>query len=54
MPIAGIMTRSSTTVVRELPSGYRVITRGGQQYYQAGNVYYQSRPGGYVVVENPF
>ncbi|WP_035608728.1 hypothetical protein [Haloferula sp. BvORR071] len=42
------------TVIRTLPSGYVVVNRGGQRYYRAGNVYYQARSGGYVVVERPF
>lgn len=42
------------TVVRTLPAGYVVVNRGGQRYYRAGNVYYQSRSGGYVVVHDPF
>lgn len=42
------------TVIRELPRGYKVINRGGQRYYQAGNVYYQSRGEGYIVVRSPY
>lgn len=42
------------TVVKTLPNGYAVVDHGGTRYYRAGNVYYQARSGGYVVVENPF
>lgn len=42
------------TVIRELPRGYKVINRSGQRYYQAGNVYYQSRGDGYIVVRSPY
>lgn len=42
------------TVVRTLPAGYVVVNRGGQRYYRVGDVYYQSRSGGYVVVGSPF
>lgn len=42
------------TVIRELPRGYKVVTRNGQRYYHSGDVYYQSRANGYVVVQNPF
>ena len=46
--------RRDVTVIRELPSGYRVVTHGGQRYYRVGDVYYQSRGSGYVVVRSPF
>lgn len=42
------------TVVRRLPSGYRVVTHHGQRYYLAGDVYYQARGDGYIVVRSPF
>ena len=41
-----------TTVIRTLPSGYVVVNRGGQRYYRVNDVYYQSRSGGYVVVDS--
>jgi hypothetical protein len=41
-------------VITSLPRGYRVVERGGTRYYQSGNVYYQRRGSGYMVVENPF
>ncbi len=52
---------SSTTVttyrpgyeVTTLPYGYRTETYGGTRYYTAGDTYYQSRGGRYVVVESP-
>jgi hypothetical protein len=46
--------RSETTVVRTLPSGARVVTHRGTRYYQSGNVYYQPRGDGYVIVRSPF
>ncbi len=46
--------RRDVTVIRELPRGYKVVTHRGQRYYRAGDVYYQSRGGGYVVVRSPF
>ena len=46
--------RRDVTIIRELPRGYKVVTHRGQRYYRAGNVYYQSRGGGYVVVRSPF
>lgn len=42
------------TVVRELPSGYTVVNHRGQRYYRAGDRYYQSREGGYIIVGSPF
>lgn len=46
--------RREVTVIRELPSGYTVVNHRGQRYYRAGNVYYQSQAGGYIVVRSPF
>ena len=45
---------SEVRVIHTLPSGYVVVNRSGQRYYRVGNVYYQSRSGGYVVVDSPF
>jgi hypothetical protein len=42
------------TVVRRLPGGYRTVTHRGVRYYRAGDVYYQSRGDGYIVVRNPY
>ena len=42
------------TVIRELPSGYTVVNHRGQRYYRAGNRYYQSSAGGYIIVDSPF
>lgn len=42
------------TVIRELPRGYKVVTHGGQRYYQSGSVYYRSQGSGYVIVRSPF
>lgn len=39
--------------VRVLPSGYRSETIDGNRYYNHNGTYYQSRSGGYVVVEAP-
>ena len=50
----GMSGSTGVNVIRELPSGYRVVTHGGNRYYRAGDVYYQQRSGGYVVVANPF
>jgi hypothetical protein len=44
----------NVTVIRELPGGYTVVNHRGQRYYRAGNRYYQSSAGGYVIVESPF
>jgi hypothetical protein len=41
-------------VIRQLPSGYQVVTHRGTRYYRAGNVYYQPRGEGYIVVRSPF
>ncbi|MFT4175212.1 MAG: hypothetical protein QM627_01035 [Luteolibacter sp.] len=39
--------------VRTLPPGYSVQVIGGTRYYYHNNVYYRSRGGRYVVVDNP-
>ncbi len=44
----------SVRTVTRLPDGYRVVTRGGTQYYQAGDQYYRREGGGYVVVSQPY
>ncbi len=43
-----------TSIIRTLPGGYEVVTYRGQRYYRAGNVYYQSRADGYVIVPSPY
>jgi hypothetical protein len=44
----------SVRTVTRLPDGYRVVTRGGNQYYQAGDQYYRREGGAYVVVSQPY
>jgi hypothetical protein len=44
----------NVTIIRELPNGYTVVNHRGQRYYRAGNRYYQSSAGGYIVVGSPF
>lgn len=39
--------------VTYLPRSYRTIYVGGVRYYEYDNVYYQTSPGGYVVVQQP-
>jgi len=46
--------RGNVTVIRQLPNGYTVVNHRGQRYYKAGNSYYQSGSGGYVIVGSPF
>ena len=41
-------------VIRRLPNGYREMSHRGKRYYKSGNVYYQSRGNGYVIVPSPF
>ena len=38
-------------MITRLPPGTRVIEHRGTRYYQSGNVYYQRRGEGYVVVQ---
>lgn len=45
---------TETRVVRTLPKGYKTVTHRGTRYYQSGNVYYQSRGDGYVIVNRPY
>jgi hypothetical protein len=44
----------NVTVIRELPNGYTVVNHRGQRYYRAGDRYYQSSGGGYIIVGSPF
>jgi hypothetical protein len=44
----------NVTVIRELPSGYTVVNHRGQRFYRAGDRYYQSSTGGYIIVDSPF
>ena len=39
--------------VRDLPAGYRIEMIEGTRYYNHNGTYYQSRSGGYVIVETP-
>ena len=41
--------RGGVSVVTQLPAGYRVVKRGGNEYYQSGNIYYRRQGSGYVV-----
>ena len=45
---------TETRVIRTLPNGYKTVTYRGTRYYQSGNVYYQSRGDGYVIVQRPY
>lgn len=45
---------TETRVIRTLPNGYRTVNYRGTRYYQSGNVYYQSRGDGYVIVDRPY
>lgn len=40
-------------VVRALPPGYRSLQIGGGLFFEHGGIYFQTGPGGYVVVERP-
>lgn len=44
----------SVRVVTRLPDGYRVVTRGGTRYYQAGDQYYRRDGDRYVIVSQPY
>ena len=46
--------RREVRVIRTLPGRHVVVNHRGQRYYRVGNVYYQSREGGYVTVSSPF
>ena len=41
------------SIMKPVPPGNKVIVVNGITYYYDGTYYYQSYPGGYVVVENP-
>lgn len=41
-------------VITRLPSGYRVVNHGGNQYYQVGENYYRRQGSGYIVVSRPY
>jgi len=41
-------------VITTLPSGYREISHGGENYYQSGGQYYRRQGSGYLVVNRPF
>lgn len=41
-------------VVTTLPSGYRMVTVGGNRYYSYGDYYYRPHGSGYVVVDSPY
>ena len=43
----------SLPLIRVLPPRHRVVLIGGIVYYVVDDVYYQSVPGGYVIVEKP-
>lgn len=44
----------STTVIRTLPRGHRVVNYNGVRYYQHGESYYQPSGSGYRIVANPY
>lgn len=41
------------SVVTQLPTGYRVVRHGGNEYYQSGEIYYRRQGSGYIVVSRP-
>lgn len=45
---------TNVSVLNSLPSGYRTVSHGGTQYYQAGENYYRRQGTGYVVVNRPY
>jgi hypothetical protein len=45
---------TETRVIRTLPNGYQTVTHRGTRYYRSGNVYYQSRGDGYIIVDSPY
>lgn len=47
------LRRGGVRVVTQLPVGYRVVKRGGSEYYQSGQIYYRRQGRGYVVVSRP-
>jgi len=44
----------TTTMIRTLPRGHRVVTYNGVRFYQSGKSYYQPTSGGYQIVANPY
>jgi len=44
----------TTTMIRTLPRGHRLVTYNGVRYYQSGESYYQPTGGGYQIVSNPY
>ena len=44
---------NNNQIITRLPSGYRVVQRSGNTYYQAGDRYYSRQGNGYVIVERP-
>lgn len=44
----------SVSVVTRLPSGYRIVNHGGNEYYQSGENYYRRQGSGYIVVSRPY
>ncbi|MDX9709101.1 MAG: DUF6515 family protein [Trichloromonas sp.] len=40
-------------IVAGLPVGFSMVISGGTNYYQAGGIYYNRVPGGYMVVDEP-
>jgi hypothetical protein len=45
---------STTTVIRTLPSGARMVTYSGNRYYESRGTYYRPSGNGYVIVTRPF
>lgn len=45
--------RDHDGMIMRLPPGARMINHSSGRYYQSGNVYYQQRGNGYVVVQFP-
>jgi len=48
------MAAPTTTMIRTLPRGHRVVTYNGVRYYQSGESYYQPTDNGYQIVSNPY
>jgi hypothetical protein len=45
---------SRDAYVTTLPHGYRTVVYRGTRYYRSGDVYYQPRGTGYVIVRSPY
>lgn len=45
---------SRDVYVTTLPHGYRTVVYRGTRYYRSGDVYYQPRGTGYVIVRSPY